>query len=101
MQFKDILYNVEGDYAYVTIDRPSVLNAFTPVTLQELKSALDMAEKDKNVGVIVLSGSGDRAFCAGGRLQIFGALNLVMRRMRMHSTPNFRSRKKIVPAKKT
>ena len=38
----------------------------TAVTLQELKSALDTAEKDKNVGVIVLSGSGDRAFCAGG-----------------------------------
>ena len=66
MQFKDILYNVEGDYAYITIDRPSVLNAFTPVTLQELKSALDMAEREKNVGVIILSGSGDRAFCAGG-----------------------------------
>ena len=53
MQFKDILYNVEGDYAHVTIDRPKVLNAFTPVTLQELKFALDMAEKDKNVGVII------------------------------------------------
>ena len=51
MQFKDILYNIEGDYAHVTINRPKVLNAFTPVTLQELKSALDIAEKDKNVGV--------------------------------------------------
>ena len=49
MQFNDILYNVEGDYAHVTIDRPKVLNAFTPVTLQELKSALDIAEKDKNL----------------------------------------------------
>ena len=65
MQFKDIIYEVKSDYAYVTINRPKVLNAFTPVTLQELKTALDSAEKDKNVGVIVLSGSGDRAFCAG------------------------------------
>ena len=66
MQFKDIIYEVKSDYAYVTINRPKVLNAFTPVTLQELKTALDSAEKDKNVGVIVLSGAGDRAFCAGG-----------------------------------
>ena len=66
MQFKDILYEVKGDYAHVTINRPKVLNAFTPVTLQELKAALDAAEKDKEVGVIVLSGAGDRAFCSGG-----------------------------------
>ena len=66
MQFKDILYEVKGDYAHVTINRPKVLNAFTPVTLQELKAALDNAEKDKEVGVIVLSGAGDRAFCSGG-----------------------------------
>ncbi len=66
MQFKDIIYEVKSDYAHVTINRPKVLNAFTPVTLQELKTALDSAEKDKNVGVIVLSGAGDRAFCAGG-----------------------------------
>ena len=66
MEFKDILYEVKDDYAHVTINRPKVLNAFTPVTLQELKTALDNAEKDKNVGVIILSGAGDRAFCAGG-----------------------------------
>ena len=66
MQFKDILYEVKGDYAHVTINRPKVLNAFTPVTLQELKASLDAAEKDKEVGVIVLSGAGDRAFCSGG-----------------------------------
>jgi 2-ketocyclohexanecarboxyl-CoA hydrolase len=66
MKFKDILYKIEGDYAHITINRPKVLNAFTPITLQELKTTLDMAEKNKNVGVIVLSGSGDKAFCAGG-----------------------------------
>ena len=66
MQFKDIIYEVKDDYAHVTINRPKVLNAFTPVTLQELKIALDLAEKDKEVGIIVLSGAGDRAFCSGG-----------------------------------
>ena len=52
MEFKDILYEVKDDYAHVTINRPKVLNAFTPVTLQELKTALDNSEKDKNVGII-------------------------------------------------
>ena len=66
MQFKDILYEVKDDYAHVTINRPKVLNAFTPVTLLELKTALEAAEKDKRVGLIILSGSGDRAFCSGG-----------------------------------
>ena len=70
MQFKDILYEVKDDYAHVTINRPKVLNAFTPATLQELKTALDTAEKDKEVGVIILSGSGDRAFCSGGDLSL-------------------------------
>ncbi len=65
MQFKDIIYEVKGDYAHITINRPKVLNAFTPVTLSELKLALDMAEKDKEVGVIILTGTGDRAFCSG------------------------------------
>ena len=40
MQFKDILYEVKGDYAHVTINRPKLLNAFTPVTLQELTTCL-------------------------------------------------------------
>ena len=62
MHFKDITYDVKSDYAHVTINRPKVLNAFTPVTLQELKTALDSAEKDKNVGVIILSGTGGKAF---------------------------------------
>ena len=62
MQFKDILYEVKDEYAHVTINRTKVINAFTPVTLQERTAALDGARKDKEVGVIVLSGAGDRAF---------------------------------------
>ena len=70
MQFKDILYEVKGDYAHVTINRPKVLNAFTPVTLQELKAALDNAEKDKEVGVIVLSGAGDKSILFRWRYEL-------------------------------
>ena len=70
MQFKDILYEIKGDYAYITINRPKVLNAFTPVTLQELKSALDAAEKNKKVGVIILSGKGNRAILLWWRYEL-------------------------------
>lgn len=64
--YNDITYDVGDDIAHIAINRPKVLNAFTPKTLEEIHDALDRAAKNKNVGVIVLTGTGDRAFCAGG-----------------------------------
>lgn len=64
--YKDILYDVGDDIARITINRPHVLNAFTPVTLGEIHDALKRAASDKSVGVVVLTGAGERAFCAGG-----------------------------------
>jgi naphthoate synthase len=55
-----------GRVAKLTIDRPEVHNAFTPQTIQELRDALQHARDDGEVGVIVLTGAGDRAFCSGG-----------------------------------
>ena len=49
MQFTDILYEVKGDYAHVTINRPKVLNAFTPVTLQDLRQLLMLQKKIKKL----------------------------------------------------
>lgn len=66
MAFTDILYKVEGGVAQITINRPSVLNAFTGHTLAELTTAFLDAGGDGSVGVIVLTGAGDRSFCAGG-----------------------------------
>ena len=65
-EYKDIIYEAGDSIARVTINRPKVLNAFTPVTLNELKDALIKAASDEAVGVIVLTGIGDRAFSAGG-----------------------------------
>lgn len=64
--FNDIFYNVEQAVATITINRPKRLNAFTGDTLIELTTALKLAENDQEVGVIVLTGAGDRAFCVGG-----------------------------------
>ncbi len=66
MNYEDILYEVKNGAAYVTINRPEVFNAFRGQTCEELINALTKAAWDKEVGVIVLSGAGDKAFCTGG-----------------------------------
>lgn len=65
-QYTDILYSTGDDIAQITINRPQVLNAFTPHTLAEIQNALGVATTDPAVGVLVITGTGDRAFCAGG-----------------------------------
>lgn len=65
-QFTDIRYDVKDGVAWVTIDRPEKLNAFTPHTIREMTTAFTDAGRDGDVGVIVLTGAGDRAFSAGG-----------------------------------
>lgn len=66
MTYEDILYEVKDHAAYITINRPKVMNAFRGKTCEELIHALGKAGWDKSVGVIVLGGAGDRAFCTGG-----------------------------------
>jgi len=64
--FQDLLYSVERGAATITINRPQVMNAFRPQTCAELITAFLRAGWDKDVGVIVLTGAGERAFCTGG-----------------------------------
>ncbi len=64
--FKEILYE-KGDWiARITFNRPKVYNAYSVLTLQELAVAFQDATVDDSVGVIVLTGAGDKAFCTGG-----------------------------------
>src|SRR5271170_3950583 len=67
--YTDILYGVDDGVATVTINRPARMNAFTGHTLIELDHAFDRAAEDHSVGVVVLTGAGDRAFCAGGDIE--------------------------------
>lgn len=60
------MYGKQGGVARITINRPAKLNALTGSTLEELSAALQDAAVDQEVGVVVLTGAGDRAFCAGG-----------------------------------
>jgi len=74
--YSDIRYELSGDptpgIAKITIDRPEVRNAFRPQTIIEIAHALDAAREDTSVGVIVLTGQGDLAFCSGGDQRVRG-----------------------------
>ncbi len=62
----DVTYEVERGLAWITIDRPERYNAFRAQTIDELIRCFKAAWADHAVGVIVLTGAGDKAFCAGG-----------------------------------
>ena len=71
-QWRDIEYHVAEGIAKITINRPEKRNAFRPQTVTELIKAFDMARDDNEVGVIILTGKGDLAFCSGGDQSIRG-----------------------------
>jgi dihydroxynaphthoic acid synthetase len=66
MDFDDVHYEVERGLAWITIDRPERLNAFRARTVDELTACFKRAWADDSVGVVCLTGAGDRAFCVGG-----------------------------------
>lgn len=71
MDFQNILFQVNNSIAQITINRPSKLNALNKATIQELHEAFDTADKDKAVKVIVVTGSGEKAFVAGADISEF------------------------------
>jgi naphthoate synthase len=71
--YDDIVYETTADgIAKITINRPEVHNAFRPQTLVEVSEALTVAREDESVGVIILTGAGDKAFCSGGDQRVRG-----------------------------
>src|SRR5437773_253991 len=66
MAYTDILYEKKNGVAWITINRPEVRNAFRTITVAELTDAFLDARWDPAVGVAVLTGAGDKAFCSGG-----------------------------------
>lgn len=72
MDFEDIEYHKSGSIAKITMNRPHIHNAFRPKTVQEMIFALADARSDERVGVIILTGKGDKAFCSGGDQKIRG-----------------------------
>ena len=70
--FTDILFDRAEGMARIVINRPHVHNAFRPETLDEIMAALTLARLDQTVGVIILTGAGTEAFCAGGDQKVRG-----------------------------
>jgi len=66
VEYTDIIYEVKDGVAWMTINRPKRMNAFTPHTIDEMTHAVRRVEREPGVGVLVITGAGERAFCAGG-----------------------------------
>lgn len=72
MDFEDIEYHKTDGIAKITMNRPHIHNAFRPKTVNEMIFALADARSDERIGVIILTGKGDKAFCSGGDQKIRG-----------------------------
>jgi enoyl-CoA hydratase/carnithine racemase len=73
MQNRETLYQVADRVATITLNRPDKLNAWTAIMEGEVRAAMEVAEKDENVRVIVLTGAG-RGFCAGADMSLLSAV---------------------------
>ncbi|MBC1331605.1 1,4-dihydroxy-2-naphthoyl-CoA synthase [Listeria booriae] len=70
--YEEIKYETCEGIAKITINRPQVHNAFTPKTVIEMIDAFTIAREDAKVGVIILTGEGEKAFCSGGDQKVRG-----------------------------
>ena len=71
-EYDDIVYEKFDGIAKITINRPQVRNAFRPQTVVDMAAALEDARNDNRIGVVILTGAGDEAFCSGGDQKIRG-----------------------------
>lgn len=71
-EYKDIRFEFFEGIAKITINRPEVYNAFRPETNMEMIEAMDIARERGDIGVVVLTGEGDKAFCSGGDQNVKG-----------------------------
>ena len=76
MKHKNILVNIQAGICTITINRPTKLNALNKETINELHNAISKAETDKKVKVLIITGSGDKAFVAGADISEFANFNI-------------------------
>src|SRR5947208_4374305 len=70
--YTDIIFEKAHGMGKITINRPEVRNAFRPETLNELINAFEKCREDSEIGVVILTGAGDKAFCSGGDQKVRG-----------------------------
>ncbi len=71
-EYKEILFHKYEGIARISINRPQVHNAFTPLTVQEMIDAMYICREDADIRVVVLTGEGGKAFCSGGDQSVRG-----------------------------
>lgn len=71
-EYQEIIFQKYQGIARISINRPHVHNAFTPLTVQEMIEAMLLCREDQEVGVIILTGEGGKAFCSGGDQSVRG-----------------------------
>ena len=71
-EYKDIIFEQYNGIARITINRERYRNAFTPLTTAEMSDALRLCREMQEISVVVLTGAGDTAFCAGGDMNVKG-----------------------------
>ncbi|RAK62080.1 1,4-dihydroxy-2-naphthoyl-CoA synthase [Hymenobacter edaphi] len=71
-EFKEILFSFHQGIAKISINRPQVHNAFTPLTVQEMIEAMHICRDRTDIGVVILTGEGGKAFCSGGDQSVRG-----------------------------
>lgn len=77
MAYNNIITEQKGQICWITINRPSQLNALNKETIKELRLALDAANEDAGTGVVILTGSGEKAFVAGADIKEFAEFDTV------------------------
>ncbi|MCB9188436.1 MAG: enoyl-CoA hydratase/isomerase family protein [Flavobacteriales bacterium] len=76
MSYENILIENRGSIRQITINRPSQLNALNKATIEELNQAIEAAEDDKAIRVIILTGAGEKAFVAGADIKEFANFSI-------------------------
>jgi naphthoate synthase len=71
-EYTDIIFEKAEGIGKITINRPEVRNAFRPETLDQLIDAFNRCQEDQQIGVVILTGAGDKAFCSGGDQRVRG-----------------------------
>ncbi|MFZ9981747.1 MAG: 1,4-dihydroxy-2-naphthoyl-CoA synthase [Cyclobacteriaceae bacterium] len=71
-EYREILFETFEGIGRISINRPQVHNAFTPLTVSEMSDAMNICREDTSIGVVVLTGTGGKAFCSGGDQSVRG-----------------------------
>src|ERR671936_2974162 len=74
MPYETVIYEHKGRIGYVTLNRPNILNAQSPEMFDELAQVFTAIKYDPEVGVVIVTGAGDRAFCAGADINFLKTL---------------------------